>query len=98
MAVKKETRIVKKIKDYLNSLEESYFFKIHGGPMQMAGISDLIGLHKGRFIAIEVKCPENKNGVTKLQQLFLDKINKCGGLGIVATGVTDVEFLSDKIA
>ena len=91
MAIKKETAIVNKIKKYLSDFEEAYFFKIHGGPMQMAGISDLIGIYKGRFVAIEIKTPENKKGVTKLQKKFIDKINSCGGLGFVACSVQEVE-------
>ena len=88
--VKKESILVNNIKKYLNSLDNSFFFKIHGGPMQMAGISDLIGLKDGRFIAIEVKTINNKKGTTKLQDWFIGRINACGGLGFVARSIEDV--------
>lgn len=57
--------------------------------MQMAGISDLIGIYKGRFVAIEVKLPENKKGTTKLQDWFIGRINMCGGIGCVARSVEE---------
>jgi len=58
--------------------------------MQMAGISDLIGIYKGRFVAIEIKTPENKKGATKLQKWFLKRVNSCGGLGFVARSLEEV--------
>lgn len=80
-----------KIKKILNDQDKSFFFKIHGGPMQMAGISDLIGIYKGRFVAIEVKTPDNKKGTTKLQDWFIEQVNSCGGLGFVARSVEEIE-------
>jgi len=56
----------------------------------MAGIADLIGVYNGRFVAIEVKLPENKKGATKLQTWFLDKVNDCGGHAFIATKLADV--------
>ena len=91
MASKPETLLVKKIKDYLHSLDQSFFFKIHGGLMQRAGISDLLGVLGGRFVAIEVKTPENKEGATPLQLNFISKVNACGGVGFVARSVQEVK-------
>ena len=90
MAQKKESLLTNKIKSFINSQEKSFVFKIHGGPMQMAGISDLIGVYKGRFLAVEVKLPSNKKGTTKLQDWFLEKINQCGGIGVVAKSVEEL--------
>jgi len=97
MSVKKETLIVRKIREHMNKKDKSYFFKIHGGPMQMVGISDLIGVYNGRFVAIEVKVPGKEKNVTKLQQYFLDKVNDCGGLGLVATSIENVEFELERL-
>lgn len=55
----------------------------------MAGISDLVGVYNGRFIAIEVKTMENKKGATKLQLWFIKRINSCGGCGYVARSVEE---------
>jgi len=90
MAMKQESALVLKIKKELNSYDQSFFFKIHGGPMQMAGISDLIGVYKGKFVAIEVKTPSNKKGTTKLQDWFIDSVNNCGGIAFVAKSVQEV--------
>ena len=90
MAVKKESILVNKIKKSLNGINNSFFFKIHGGPMQMAGISDLIGVFKGKFVAIEVKLPENKKGATALQKWFIDKVKLCGGTGFIARSLEEV--------
>ncbi len=88
---KRETILCNKIKKRLNELDKSFFFKTHGSAMQMAGISDLIGVYNGRLVAIEVKNPDNKAGATKLQQRFLGIINRCGGLGFVARSYEEVE-------
>ena len=90
MGIKPETKIVDKIKKKLNSLDKNFFFKVHGGLMQMAGISDLIGVSEGRFVAIEVKTPNNKKGATALQKWFLNKINSCGGIAFVARDLETV--------
>lgn len=62
----------------------------------MAGISDLLGIYKGRFVAIEVKLPSNKKGTTRLQDWFINTINACGGLGFVARSVQEVEERFEK--
>ena len=53
------------------------------------GASDILGiLPGGRFLAIEVKA--NYNNPTEEQQLFIDDINKKGGLAFVAKSRQDV--------
>ncbi len=66
-------------------------------PANMTGVSDIIGIYpNGRFIAIEVKRPENKIRPDH-QIAFLDKINKNGGVGIFATSVDDVIELFEEL-
>lgn len=55
--------------------------KIHGGKFQAAGISDLVGCIKGIYVAIETKV--DKREVTPLQKLFLKKVSRAGGVGLV---------------
>jgi len=54
------------------------------------GISDIIGFNKkdARFIAVEVKVGRDKLSVE--QKLFLDYINKAGGIGIECRCIEDV--------
>ena len=55
------------------------------------GVSDILGIMNGRFIAIEVKRPSTRKNVSRDQQSFLDKINQLGGLAFVATSIEDIE-------
>lgn len=57
--------------------------------------SDICGLHKGNFFAIEVKVPgkELKEG----QNNFIKLVNDYNGCGIVATSVQDVKNLIESI-
>lgn len=53
------------------------------------GTSDIIGfLNDGRFLGIEVKKPGGK--VSDDQDIFLNKINRAGGVGFVAYSIDDV--------
>lgn len=54
-----------------------------------AGMPDIIGIYRGRFLAIEVKRPGNK--ATMEQQMFLDGISRMGGLAFVAFSLDDCQ-------
>lgn len=58
----------------------------------MPGMSDILGLFHGKFIAIEVKTPERKTNVSDTQQNFIDNVNLQGGVAFVASSVEDVIF------
>lgn len=62
-------------------------FKVHGSALMMAGLPDLIGVHHGRFIAVEVKMPGNTTSA--IQDRVIDKIRKAGGRVVVAYSVDD---------
>lgn len=64
--------------------------KIHGGPMQMAGIPDLVCCWKGLFIGLEAK--HQKAGeseehararATPIQRVVIRQINSAGGFAVV---------------
>lgn len=62
-----------------------------------AGCSDILGMLKdGRFLAIECKRPGGK--LSTGQHVFLHKVNRHGGLGFMATCVTDVARALDGAA
>ena len=84
-------RIVKALKE---KYPEDTWWKIHGGPYQERGIPDIIGCHRGRFIGLEVKLPENKKRLTKYQARQIHLIFEAGGY---ATSVTSVEEALQKI-
>jgi penicillin-binding protein-related factor A (putative recombinase) len=52
------------------------------------GISDILGVYEGRFLAIEVKRPGGR--VSSEQRAFIERVNEEGGVGFVAYSVDDV--------
>lgn len=57
--------------------------------MSRAGTSDILGIYKGHFIAIEVKLPKTIKNVTEAQKMFLQAIKDHGGIAGVATTPED---------
>jgi len=85
MASKPESRLQLNIKKRLKrTFKKSFWFKVHGGPYQEAGIPDLIGCVRGKFIGLEVKCPEGKPA-TELQEEQMQQIRDAKGAATVVT-------------
>jgi len=75
---------------YLKTVRPSgYFFKVPAGPWSMAGIADIVGCYKGKFVAIEVKSKAGK--MSRVQTHFKRCIELAGGLFLVARSVNDVK-------
>lgn len=89
----KEGDIKKQIMAYLATLPGCFAKVVQIGGIKgrtntAKGMSDIVAIYKGRFLAIEVK---TKTGVlAPHQREFLDKIQKCGGIAFVATSVQEV--------
>lgn len=60
-------------------------YKLANGGFVRAGLcngsSDLIGLYKGRFLAIEIKRPGKK--LSKDQENFINRVNENGGIAFI---------------
>lgn len=84
-----EKNIQAKILKYLKTIPNSYFFKVAQGKFSQGGISDILGLYRGQFVAIEVKADGNK--MTPLQARFQDIIKRSGGIAICAYSLEDVQ-------
>lgn len=98
MAMKKaelETSITGKIMSRLEKAPRGWFFKVHGGLLQKAGIPDIIGCLDGLFLAIEVKRPGLD--ATLLQRWVLEHIQKAGGLATVAHSEDEAMAFIQKI-
>jgi len=55
------------------------------------GISDILGIYRGKPMAIEVKRPKpDKTYPTKEQKVFLQVFAEAGGIAFVARSVEDV--------
>lgn len=63
-------------------------FRLNKDPFRLRGVSDLLGLYNGKFLAIEVKRPGTYP--TKEQKEFIKKVNKLGGIAFVARSIDDV--------
>jgi len=55
------------------------------------GVSDILGIYKGRLLAVEVKT--SKGVVSRAQQIFIDRVIKEGGIAGVARSLQDLEKL-----
>lgn len=101
MKKRSETDIVKEIKDYLTVLGIFHFrvnttgifdptrrvFRTFAGGT--LGVSDILGIYGGRFLAIECKMPGKYP--SKDQKAFLAQVKASGGIAFVARGIDDVE-------
>ena len=81
MASTPEGLVKTKIKKILNTRGAMHFSPYMAG-MGSAGVSDIIALYKGRFIAIEAKADATKKP-TELQKKFLFGVEVNGGLPLV---------------
>lgn len=86
-----ESAVIDRIKRWLKKQDRCYFFKVHGATSQVTGISDLIGVWHGRFVAIEVKSPTARRGMTPRQQLFQDRVKAAGGIAFEARDLDTVK-------
>lgn len=84
-----ESKLVNKIKANLENKIGGLWIKVHGGPYQQGGISDLLGCVDGCYIALEVKIPERRNEVTKKQAHFIKQVIDEGGIAAVVTSVEE---------
>ena len=86
-----ERDVVAKIKNYLKTVPNCFFWKEHGGMYGTAGIPDIIACIDGHFFGFEVKTDKGKP--TALQEATIRKILKCGGTAAVVRSVAEVRAL-----
>lgn len=55
----------------------------------MKGVSDILGIYKGRFLAIEVK--QFGKYASKEQKEFIKNVNDAGGIAFVARSIDDLK-------
>lgn len=73
-----------------------FWIKIHGSPFQIAGIPDILGCYRGRFIAFEVK-RDASGRPTPLQQHMMEKIRAAGGFATLIFTAEQALDLLDRI-
>lgn len=92
----KEQDLINKIKTYLDSVKDLFYWKEHGGQFGTSGIPDIIICYKGRFLGLECKQPGRKP--TILQAITLNKIMRAGGIGVVITDVNQVKEMIESLS
>lgn len=73
----RESKLSRKIIKALE-LEGIFAFKVHGGPMMMAGLPDIVVCREGRFIGLETKNPDGGDP-SPIQTFVHEKIRRSGG-------------------
>jgi Holliday junction resolvase len=67
----------------------AFAFKVHGGPMMMVGLPDIVACVDGRFVCFETKTPEKRKNVSKAQARIHELITRAGGVAVVVCGPTE---------
>lgn len=88
-----EGQIKKAIQDYLRAIGVFHWInqagKVPGRTLAKKGVADLLGIYKGKLLAIEVKAPTGK--VSDEQMEFIYSVRTHGGIAFVARSVDDVK-------
>lgn len=99
MSKKPETLFKEKVMRYLDSIPNVWYLKIYGNAVQSGGIPDLLVCYKGRFVALELKDPDEKNkyGETSRQRMHIKRIIKCGGIGATVNSIEQIDEILKQI-
>lgn len=68
-----------------------WWLKIHGGPMQRAGVPDYLLCVAGRFGAMELKSPEETPQFSLNQKREAEWITSAGGVVLLSNKLTDID-------
>lgn len=94
MATTPEGKVKAKVKKILDQYGALHFSPMGTG-YGVSGVSDIICLYRGRFIAIECKADEKKLP-TALQLKFLERVQAWGGIGLVIHN-KNIDLLQDTM-
>jgi hypothetical protein len=92
-----EGLVKQRIKAYLKTLPECWFFLPVSNGMGTMGIPDIICCYRGRLVAIEVKAPGKVANTTPLQDAQLKAIRGAHGFGFVTDDVATVKWTIELI-
>lgn len=100
---KKENSLQSSILEYLKGNPRKrikgiggWWLNFHGGSVYMPrGIPDIIGCFKGRFVALEVKRPDEQP--TKIQEKTLELLQAAGAVTGVVHNVDEVKEIIGKV-
>lgn len=103
-----EAKLIKQMRDAAKDEYGSRFVsvKYHGSQFGEAGVSDLLCVLDGLFVAIEVKAPESydgsveraeRTGATVKQKAFIKRVKLAGGFGGVVASVEHFLDLLEEV-
>lgn len=85
-----EGKVKAKIKSYLKTVPDCWFYMPVQNGMGVVGIPDIVACIQGRFVGIETKAPGKENNVTANQRANLDAITASGGVAFVSSDLDTV--------
>lgn len=74
-----------------------FCFKVHGGPMMIKGLPDIIACVDGRFVAFETKVPEKRRNTSLAQRRIHDLIRQAGGIAVVVCGPSEAVGIVNEL-
>lgn len=91
-----EGKLTKRVVDYLDTLQNVWYLKIHGGPIQRQGVPDLMVVIRGVPWFPELKV--DGNDPSALQVHTMKKIEAAGGMCHVVRSLDSVKSIVKWIA
>ena len=64
-------------------------YRTNVSPYRVKGVADILGVYRGKFLAIEVKAPKGRP--TPEQTAFIEKVKSEGGIAFIARSIDDVK-------
>lgn len=92
----RESKLSRRIMDHLRT-KGAFCFKVHGSEHMMAGLPDVICCYRGYFIGFEVKNPESRANVSKIQEHVHERIREAEGRCYVVCGPEEAASLLRQI-
>lgn len=90
-----EKSLENKIKKHLKD-NKHYYIKTHGSLFGKAGVPDIIACINSKFVGIELKNPNGKGKISKLQIYNLDAIFNSGGCTLLTDNYGDyIDFYNE---
>lgn len=89
-----EKRLVEKVCAYLKSREIWHFVYVANVTY---GLPDIIAIHHGKFVGIELKREDGKGKATLLQKLTKEGIEKAGGYSIISDNLVEIMEFMERI-
>lgn len=74
-----------------------FVFKVHGSEYMQVGLPDLICCVRGVFVGLEVKMPESRGEVSKIQTHRHAEIRAAGGEAHVVCSVREALSIVDRV-